>query len=158
MHAEVTWAQWEAHRAQVLGLEGACPGALPESGAPDLPAVGGAEIAVVGDEGRAFGLQRGFDHRVASAGDLEGATVVDCRLAPVFLVGEGGEGGGDVDFGERMGGDGQGGSLAAMGMAVLPFLVLFSSNGRGYTLLTCFTLLLAIAIVRLLKNPDTASI
>ncbi len=52
-----------------------------------------------------------FDDGVTAAGDLEGTAVVDLWLAPVFLGGEVGEGGGEVDLGECPGGEGDGGGV-----------------------------------------------
>lgn len=53
--------------------------------------------------------------------------------------------------------DEDGGLFSAAGMAVFPFMVLFSTNARGYTLITCFVLLLAISILKTLKDPDSVS-
>lgn len=52
---------------------------------------------------------------------------------------------------------GKGGHIAALGMAVFPFTVLFSTNARGYTMLICFVLLAALRILRMIQceKPDT---
>jgi hypothetical protein len=66
-------------------------------------------------------------------------------------------------LGRRLGGE-CGGVLAAIGAAVWPYLVLFSTNGRGYTLMTLLALLIAYLSIddeghlRIGRVPLTASL
>lgn len=45
------------------------------------------------------------------------------------------------------------GLLAALGMAILPYMILYSTMARGYSLIVLFTLLLIFAIQGYLENP-----
>jgi hypothetical protein len=88
----------------VLAKEGGFPRHVRAGEEPDGGGVLVGEEAVIGDERLAFTAKGPLHNGVATASDLEGAAVVDLGAAPVFLGGEVGEGGGEVDLGERAGG------------------------------------------------------
>ncbi len=46
------------------------------------------------------------------------------------------------------------GIFAATGIALFPYLILFSTNARGYNLITLFTLLVAILAFRFIEHPS----